>query len=130
MDGEVAIPAGDVTLQASFTHPDDARGVVAFAHGSGSGRHSPRNRYVADVLNAGGFATVLADLLTGDEERVDMRTRHLRFDIELLAQNARQSQQVLTFRRQSRDAFADHQVDTVRDTNLCERRRLPTSIST
>ncbi|TMK86880.1 MAG: hypothetical protein E6G57_11665 [Actinobacteria bacterium] len=85
MDGEVAIPAGDVTLQASFTHPDDARGVVAFAHGSGSGRHSPRNRYVADVLNAGGFATVLADLLTGDEERVDMRTRHLRFDIELLA---------------------------------------------
>src|SRR5437763_5191363 len=85
MDGEVAIPAGDVTLQATFTHPDDARGVVAFAHGSGSGRHSPRNRYVADVLNAGGFATVLADLLTGDEERVDMRTRHLRFDIELLA---------------------------------------------
>lgn len=58
---------------------------MAFAHGSGSGRHSPRNRYVADVLNEGGFATVLADLLTADEERVDDRTRQLRFDIGLLA---------------------------------------------
>ena len=85
MDGEVAIDAGDVTLQATFTRPDDARGVVAFAHGSGSGRHSPRNRYVAHVLNQGGFATVLADLLTTEEERVDLRTRHLRFDIGLLA---------------------------------------------
>jgi len=85
VDGEVAIDAGDVTLQATFTRPDDARGVVAFAHGSGSGRHSPRNRYVAHVLNQGGFATVLADLLTTEEERVDLRTRHLRFDIGLLA---------------------------------------------
>src|SRR5207248_11519355 len=83
--GEVAIVAGDVTLRATCTRPGDARGVVAFAHGSGSGRHSPRNRYVADVLNQGGFATVLADLLTEEEERVDLRTRHLRFDIELLA---------------------------------------------
>jgi len=85
VDGEVAIDAGDVTLQATFTRPGDARGVVAFAHGSGSGRHSPRNRHVADVLNQGGFATVLADLLTEEEERVDLRTRHLRFDIGLLA---------------------------------------------
>lgn len=85
MDGEVAIDAGDATLQATLTRPDDARGVVAFAHGSGSGRHSPRNRYVADVLNQGGFATVLADLLTSEEEKVDLRTRRLRFDIGLLA---------------------------------------------
>ena len=85
MDGEVAIDAGEVTLQATLTRPDGARGVVAFAHGSGSGRHSPRNRYVADVLNQAGFATVLADLLTEEEEKVDLRTRHLRFDIGLLA---------------------------------------------
>lgn len=85
MDGEVAIGAGGVTLQATFTRPDNARGVVAFAHGSGSGRHSPRNRYVAQVLNQAGLATVLADLLTEAEERVDLQTRHLRFDIGLLA---------------------------------------------
>ena len=85
MDGETAIAAGDVTLRANVTHPAGARGVVAFAHGSGSGRHSPRNRYVAEVLNGAGLATVLADLLTEDEERVDLRTRELRFDIGLLA---------------------------------------------
>lgn len=86
MDGEVTIGAGDVTLQATFTQPDQPRGVVVFAHGSGSGRYSPRNRHVADVLNRAGFATVLADLLTEDEERVDARTGQLRFDIGLLAQ--------------------------------------------
>jgi len=85
VDGEAAIGAGGVTLQATFMRPDNPRGVVAFAHGSGSGRHSPRNRYVADVLNQTGFATVLADLLTEAEEREDLRTRHLRFDIGLLA---------------------------------------------
>jgi putative phosphoribosyl transferase len=83
--GDVVIPAGDVKLQATFTLPDGARGVVAFAHGSGSGRHSPRNQYVAGVLNDGGFATVLADLLTEEEERVDLHTGQLRFDIDLLA---------------------------------------------
>jgi putative phosphoribosyl transferase len=83
--GDVVIPAGDVKLQATFTLPDSARGVVAFAHGSGSGRHSPRNQYVAGVLNDGGFATVLADLLTEEEERVDLHTGQLRFDIDLLA---------------------------------------------
>src|SRR5947207_3343461 len=81
----MAIGAGDVTLRANVTHPAGARGVVAFAHGSGSGRHSPRNRYVAEVLNGAGLATVLADLLTEEEERVDLRTRELRFDIGLLA---------------------------------------------
>jgi dienelactone hydrolase len=85
MGSDVVIPAGDVKLQATFTLPDGARGVVAFAHGSGSGRHSPRNRYVAEVLNDGGFATALADLLTEEEERVDLHTGQLRFDIALLA---------------------------------------------
>ncbi len=64
----------------------DARGVVLFAHGSGSGRHSPRNRYVAQVLRKAGLATLLIDLLTAEEEEVDLRTRHLRFDIGLLAE--------------------------------------------
>jgi alpha-beta hydrolase superfamily lysophospholipase len=59
--------------------------MVLFAHGSGSGRHSPRNRHVAGVLHEGGFATLLLDLLTDSEEQVDLRTRHLRFDIGLLA---------------------------------------------
>ena len=85
MDGDVAIGAGDARLQATFTRPDDPRGVVVFAHGSGSGRFSPRNGYVAGVLNEAGFATVLADLLTVEEERADQWTGHLRFDIGLLA---------------------------------------------
>ena len=85
MSGDVVIPAGDVKLQATFTLPDGARGVVAFAHGSGSGRHSPRNRSVAAVLNDAGLGTVLADLLTEEEERVDLHTGQLRFDIDLLA---------------------------------------------
>jgi putative phosphoribosyl transferase len=65
--------------------PETRRGAVLFAHGSGSGRHSPRNRYVADELNRAGLVTVLADLLTREEEQVDLRTAALRFDIGLLA---------------------------------------------
>lgn len=65
--------------------PDNAHGLVVFAHGSGSSRHSPRNRAVAATLWAGGFATLLLDLLTGDEERIDEITRQHRFDIGLLA---------------------------------------------
>jgi dienelactone hydrolase len=61
-------------------------GVVAFAHGSGSSRHSPRNREVAAVLQEAGLATLLADLLTPEEEQADLRTGHLRFDIGLLAE--------------------------------------------
>ena len=61
-------------------------GLVLFAHGSGSGRHSPRNRYVAHVLRQGGLATLLIDLLTPQEEVIDMQTAHLRFDIPLLAE--------------------------------------------
>ena len=83
---DVAIPAVPVHLAGTLTLPVPARGVVAFAHGSGSSRFSPRNRAVAGVLNRAGFATLLLDLLTVEEERVDAYTAHLRFNIDLLAQ--------------------------------------------
>jgi putative phosphoribosyl transferase len=79
------IPAAGVVLEADMGMPESPRGVVLFAHGSGSGRHSPRNRYVADELNRAALATVLADLLTQEEEQVDLLTTALRFDIDLLA---------------------------------------------
>jgi putative phosphoribosyl transferase len=79
------IPAAGVTLEADVVVPGSASGVVLFAHGSGSGRHSPRNRYVAGELQRAGLATVLADLLTPEEEQVDAGTGALRFDIGLLA---------------------------------------------
>jgi dienelactone hydrolase len=81
----VEVPAGGVTLEGNLAAPAGARGVVLFAHGSGSSRHSPRNRSVAGVLQSAGLATLLVDLLTAAEEEVDDRTRHLRFDIGLLA---------------------------------------------
>ena len=83
---EVRVPADAVTLEGNLGIPDDARGIVLFAHGSGSGRHSPRNRYVAEALHEAGLATLLIDLLTPEEEEVDLRTRRLRFDIGLLAE--------------------------------------------
>jgi putative phosphoribosyl transferase len=82
----VRVTAGAVTLEANLSLPEAARGVVLFAHGSGSSRHSSRNRYVARLLNEAKLATLLIDLLTPDEEAVDLRTAHLRFDIGLLAQ--------------------------------------------
>jgi dienelactone hydrolase len=72
LEGDVAVPAG-------------AEGLVLFAHGSGSSRHSPRNQFVARMLREAGLGTLLFDLLTADEEEVDVRTAHLRFDIGLLA---------------------------------------------
>jgi dienelactone hydrolase len=81
----VRVPLGVVTIEGNLTVPEGARGVVAFAHGSGSSRFSPRNRYVAQVLNDARLGTLLIDLLTPDEERIDERTAHLRFDIGLLA---------------------------------------------
>jgi alpha-beta hydrolase superfamily lysophospholipase len=81
----VRIPVGAVDLEGDLAVPDGAAGVVLFAHGSGSSRHSPRNRRVAAELRAAGFATLLADLLTEGEEAAEARTGHLRFDIELLA---------------------------------------------
>jgi putative phosphoribosyl transferase len=82
----VSVSVDDVALEGNLMVPANARGVVLFAHGSGSGRHSPRNRYVARHLQEGGFATLLIDLLTEEEETVDAVTRHLRFDIPLLAE--------------------------------------------
>jgi dienelactone hydrolase len=82
----VQIPIGPITLEGNLDIPEGARAVVLFAHGSGSGRHSPRNRYVAQVLRHAGLATLLMDLLTAEEEAVDMHTAHLRFDIPLLAE--------------------------------------------
>jgi pimeloyl-ACP methyl ester carboxylesterase len=81
---EVMVPAG-VRLAADLELPEAPRGVVAFAHGSGSSRFSPRNRLVAERLRAHGQATLLLDLLTRDEEAIDEVTRELRFDIGLLA---------------------------------------------
>jgi dienelactone hydrolase len=82
---EVLISAGRQTLQGNLTVPEGAQAIVLFAHGSGSGRLSPRNRYVAKELNQAGLATLLFDLLTPEEERLDTITRELRFDISLLA---------------------------------------------
>ena len=82
---ELELDLGTVRLRGDLVVPADAQGVVAFAHGSGSSRHSPRNRFVAEAFNGSGLGTLLFDLLTPDEERIDLRTRHLRFDIELLA---------------------------------------------
>jgi putative phosphoribosyl transferase len=82
---EVGIPIGGKILQGNLAVPDSARGVVLFAHGSGSSRHSPRNQYVAQELQETGLGTLLMDLLTPDEEAFDVHTAALRFDIELLA---------------------------------------------
>lgn len=86
MEREVSLTAGKATLAGALTLPEDATGVVLFAHGSGSSRHSPRNRYVASVLQRAGLGTLLMDLLTRDEEAVDAQSGHLRFDISLLAE--------------------------------------------
>jgi putative phosphoribosyl transferase len=81
----VEVPVGDAELQGDLVVPDGASGIVLFAHGSGSGRHSPRNRWVASRLNESGIGTLLVNLLTSAEEGVDRVTGELRFDIELLA---------------------------------------------
>lgn len=78
------IPIGKIKLQGDLVLPDHPKGLVLFAHGSGSSRFSKRNRYVAGVLNKAGIATLLFDLLTEEEEKIDMVTAALRFDIDLL----------------------------------------------
>jgi putative phosphoribosyl transferase len=80
-----------VGLSGDLVMPPRASAIVLFAHGSGSSRHSPRNRSVARVLQEGGFGTLLLDLLTEAEEQVDLQTRHLRFDIGLLAGRLREA---------------------------------------
>ena len=81
----IYIPVGREEIQGDLHVPQKSTSIVVFAHGSGSSRHSPRNNYVADVLNDAGIATLLIDLLTPDEELIDFQTARLRFDIGLLA---------------------------------------------
>jgi pimeloyl-ACP methyl ester carboxylesterase len=82
----VRVAAGPVILEGNLALPEEAKAIVLFAHGSGSSRHSPRNRYVAWLLNQARLATLLVDLLTPEEEEVDAITAELRFDIGLLAE--------------------------------------------
>src|SRR3954453_6073003 len=82
---DVQILSGDARLDGTLQIPEGASGIVVFAHGSGSSRFSPRNQYVAGVMRDAGLGTLLFDLLTPEEETVDVQTRHLRFDIGLLA---------------------------------------------
>jgi len=81
----VQILSTGVRLEGIVSIPEDTKGFIVFVHGSGSSRHSPRNQYVAQTLQEAGFATLLFDLLTAYEEESDLQTRHLRFDINLLA---------------------------------------------
>src|SRR2546425_11354094 len=80
------IPSGQIMLEGELSVPVGAMGVVLFAHGSGSSRHSPRNQFVARTIREAGVGTLLFDLLTRDEEAADILTAHLRFDIGLLAE--------------------------------------------
>ena len=82
---QVRVPVGDAALDGDLVVPDGSAGIVLFAHGSGSSRHSRRNRMVAEKLNGQGFGTLLVDLLTAEEEEVDRVTAEPRFDIDLLA---------------------------------------------
>jgi dienelactone hydrolase len=82
----VDIQCGSIRLEGNLLVPDNSVGIVLFVHGSGSSRKSPRNRFVAEILNQKGIATLLFDLLTRKEEEIDTETGHLRFDIPLLAQ--------------------------------------------
>jgi dienelactone hydrolase len=84
-DFDVGIPANGGRVSGTLAVPNEAQAIVLFAHGGGSSRRSPRNQYVAEVLRRGGFGTLLLDLLTVDEERIDDATRAFRFDIALLA---------------------------------------------
>ena len=83
---EVQIPAGRAVLSGNLTIPDSTMALVLFAHGSGSSRHSPRNQFVARTLNGAGLGTLLFDLLTPEEEALDVHTREHRFNIDLLAE--------------------------------------------
>ena len=83
---EVQIPAGRAVLSGNLTIPENAMALVLFAHGSGSSRHSPRNQFVARTINRAGLGTLLFDLLTPEEEALDIYTREHRFNISLLAE--------------------------------------------
>jgi dienelactone hydrolase len=99
----VQIATGSAFLEGNLVLPEDPHGIVVFAHGSGSSRHSPRNRFVARSLQDAGMATLLFDLLTREEETVDAQTAHLRFDIELLAERLTAATRWLMRQRETAD---------------------------
>src|SRR5438045_4191813 len=103
MSQEVRIPAGREVLDGNLTIVDQAKALVLFVHGSGSSRHSPRNQFVARALNQAGLATLLFDLLTPEEESVDLYTREHRFDIGLLAERLVYATKWAKEQRQTRD---------------------------
>jgi dienelactone hydrolase len=82
---QVRIPCDSALLDGELIIPPSAKGIVLFAHGSGSSRHSPRNKFVANVIRKSNLGTLLFDLLTAEEEAIDVRTRQMRFDISMLA---------------------------------------------
>jgi dienelactone hydrolase len=100
---EVHIQAGRAVLSGNLTIPPKATALVLFAHGSGSSRHSPRNQFVARTLNDAGLATLLFDLLTQEEEAIDMHTREHRFNIGLLAERLVQATRWAKQQKQTRD---------------------------
>src|SRR5438445_11937765 len=100
---EVRIPAGRAMLDGNLTIVAQAKGLVLFAHGSGSSRHSSRNQFVARTLNDAGLATLLFDLLTPEEEAMDMRTREHRFNIGLLAERLVHAARWAKQQKQTRD---------------------------
>jgi putative phosphoribosyl transferase len=97
----VKVQAGAVSLDANLWAPEAARGIVVFAHGSGSSRYSPRNRFVASALHQKGLATLLFDLLTAEEGLIDERTARMRFDIQLLARRLQETIDWLTTQEQA-----------------------------
>src|SRR5215472_13085646 len=100
---EVQIPAGRAELSGNLTIPENPVALVLFAHGSGSSRHSPRNQFVARTLNRAGLGTLLFDLLTPEEEALDIRTREHRFNINLLAERLVHATKWATQQEQTRD---------------------------
>src|SRR5438270_9614122 len=102
-NSEVNIPAGTAVLAGSLAVPENAGTLVLFAHGSGSSRHSPRNQFVARTLNQAGLGTLLFDLLTPEEESVDLYTREHRFDIGLLAERLVYATKWVKEQKQTRD---------------------------
>src|SRR5213595_3102869 len=100
---EVRIPAGREVLDGNLTIVDQTKALVVFAHGSGSSRHSRRNQFVARMLNQAGLATLLFDLLTPEEESVDLYTREHRFDIGLLAERLVHATKWARAQKQTRD---------------------------
>jgi dienelactone hydrolase len=104
----VHIPIPRTKLEGDLSLPHTAAGIVVFAHGSGSSRNSPRNRYVAEVLQEAGLATLLFDLLTSAEEQIDACTAHLRFDIPLLAARLEAATDWLQAQEETRDLLAGY----------------------